>query len=82
MAFNISTNPKTATSWDTITSPQAYAYKPSASVAINNENINEKNNKAKKKAPVILGTVLSMSLIASSLMPAFLFTDYEGRVYI
>lgn len=40
---------------------------------------NRKNNKAKKKAPVILGTVLSMSLIASSLMPAFLFTDYEGR---
>lgn len=48
MTFNISTNPKTVTNWDTINSPQAYAYKPSASVAINNEQIKEKNNEPKK----------------------------------
>ena len=40
---------------------------------------NRKNTKAKKKVPVVLGAILSMSLIASSVMPAFLFTDYEGR---
>lgn len=40
---------------------------------------NRKSTKAKKKAPVVLGAFLSTSLIASSLIPAFLFTDYEGR---
>lgn len=40
---------------------------------------NRKSAIAKKKAPVVLGAFLSTSLIASSLIPAFLFTDYEGR---
>ena len=41
--------------------------------------INRNNTKVKKKIPVVLGSILSMSLIASSMIPAFLFTDYEGR---
>lgn len=40
---------------------------------------NRKNAKSKKKAPIVLGALLSVSLIASSLLPAFLFTDYAGR---
>ena len=41
--------------------------------------VNRNNSKMKKKAPVVLGALLSMSLIASSTIPAFLFTDYSGR---
>ena len=41
--------------------------------------VNRKNAKSKKKASIVLGALLSMSLIASSLIPAFLFTDYAGR---
>ena len=40
---------------------------------------NRKNLKTKKKVAIIMGALLSVSLIASSLLPAFLFTDYEGR---
>lgn len=40
---------------------------------------NRKNPKTKKKVSIVLGALLSVSLIASSLLPAFLFTDYEGR---
>ena len=41
---------------------------------------NHKNTKTKKKAAIVLGTLLSISLIGTSILPAFLFTDYEGRV--
>lgn len=72
MAFNISTNPKTVTSWDTINSPQAYAYKPSASVAINNENnninnINENNNTKPKKSNKTLITIAGIAVVATGL---------------
>ena len=40
---------------------------------------NRKNDKIKKKTPIVLGALLSIMLIASSLLPAFLFTDYAGR---
>ena len=39
---------------------------------------NRKSNKTKKKVPVVLGALLSISLITSSMLPAFLFTDYQG----
>ena len=39
---------------------------------------NRKSNKTKKKVPVVLGALLSISLITSSILPAFLFTDYQG----
>lgn len=41
--------------------------------------VNRNNSKTKKKVPVVLGAILSMSLIATSTIPAFLFTDYSGR---
>ncbi len=39
---------------------------------------NRRNSKPKKKAPVVLGALLGVFLILSSMLPAFLFTDYEG----
>ena len=41
--------------------------------------VNRNNAKVKKKVPVVLGALLSINLIASSMIPAFLFTDYAGR---
>ena len=41
--------------------------------------INRNNTKVKKKVTIVLGAVLSVGLIASSMVPAFLFTDYAGR---
>ena len=40
---------------------------------------NSKNEKPKKKAAIITGAVLSILLLAGSLIPAFIFTDYQGR---
>ena len=40
---------------------------------------NRKSSKTKKKAAIIFGGLLGAVLIASSSLPAFLFTDYEGR---
>lgn len=40
---------------------------------------NRNNSKMKKKVPVVLGALLSMILIISSTVPAFLFNDYTGR---
>ena len=41
--------------------------------------INRKNAKTKKKAAIVLGGLSGAVLIATSTIPAFLFTDYEGR---
>ena len=40
---------------------------------------NRKSTKTKKKAAIVFGGLLGAVLIASSSLPAFLFTDYEGR---
>lgn len=39
---------------------------------------NHKSSKTKKKAPIVLGALFGSVLIASSMIPAFIFTDYEG----
>ena len=41
--------------------------------------INRHNEKEKKKAAMVSGTLLSIFLICTSIVPAFLFTDYKGR---
>ena len=41
--------------------------------------INRKSAKTKKKAAIVLGGLFGAMLIAVSTIPAFLFTDYEGR---
>ena len=41
--------------------------------------INRKNAKTKKKPAIVLGGLFGAMLIAASTIPAFLFTDYEGR---
>ena len=41
--------------------------------------VNRSSTKAKGRVPVVLGAILSVSLISSSLVPAFLFADYNGR---
>ncbi len=41
--------------------------------------INRKNEKIKKRVTIILSAVLSLFIIVFSLIPAFIFTDYEGR---
>ena len=41
--------------------------------------INRKSIKTKKKAAIVFGGLMGAVLIASSTLPAFLFTDYEGR---
>lgn len=57
MAFNISTNPMTVASWDTINSQQAYRYKPTAASnmrdAYYNVGYEKKESKAKKAAKFI-----------------------------
>lgn len=40
--------------------------------------INRKNLKPKKKVSAVFGAILGIILILSSMIPAFLFTDYEG----
>ncbi|MCR5328073.1 MAG: hypothetical protein K6E12_04335 [Saccharofermentans sp.] len=39
---------------------------------------NRKNTRLKKKVTVVLGALLSIAILSSSMLPAFLFTDYEG----
>ncbi|MBR4759457.1 MAG: hypothetical protein IK078_04835, partial [Lachnospiraceae bacterium] len=39
---------------------------------------NRKNDKDKKKVPIVLSALLSICMIATSLFPAFLFYDYQG----
>lgn len=39
---------------------------------------NRRNSKPKKKAPIVFGAILGIFLILSSMIPAFLFTDYAG----
>ena len=39
---------------------------------------NRKSSKTKKKAPIVLGALFGSVLIASSMLPAFIFADYEG----
>ena len=39
---------------------------------------NRKNTRLKKKVTVVLGALLSIVILSSSMLPAFLFTDYEG----
>ena len=41
--------------------------------------INRKSIKTKRKPAIVLGGLFGAALIASSGLPAFLFTDYEGR---
>ena len=41
--------------------------------------INRKSAKTKKKSAIVLGGLFGALLIATSAIPAFLFTDYEGR---
>ena len=41
--------------------------------------INRKSSKTKKKSAIVLGGLFGALLIATSAIPAFLFTDYEGR---
>ena len=41
--------------------------------------INRKSAKTKKKAAIVIGGLFGAMLIAVSTIPAFLFTDYEGR---
>ena len=41
--------------------------------------INRKNTKSKKKSAIVFGGLSGAMLIAVSTIPAFLFTDYEGR---
>ena len=41
--------------------------------------INRKSDKAKKKSAIVLGGLFGALLIATSTIPAFLFTDYAGR---
>ncbi len=41
--------------------------------------INRRSSKSKKKAAIVFGGLMGAALIASSALPAFLFTDYEGR---
>ncbi|MBQ3967827.1 MAG: hypothetical protein II688_03985, partial [Lachnospiraceae bacterium] len=40
---------------------------------------NRKNSGTKKKLPIILSSVLSVMILASALIPAFVFADYKGR---
>lgn len=39
---------------------------------------NRKSSKTKKKVPIVLGALFGSVLIASSMLPAFIFADYEG----
>ncbi|MBP5623466.1 MAG: hypothetical protein J6X36_01200 [Lachnospiraceae bacterium] len=41
--------------------------------------LNRKNSGTKKKLPIILSSVLSVMILASALIPAFVFADYKGR---
>ena len=40
--------------------------------------VNRRNSKPKKKVSAVFGAILGIFLILSSMLPAFLFTDYEG----
>ena len=67
MAFNISTNPKTVASWDTINSPQAYTYKPAAAAYVRDSYyIQPKESGTKKFAKA----VLTLAVIAAALAGA------------
>ena len=68
MAFNISTNPKIATNWDTITAPQAYAYKPSASTTLDtNNNDQTKKNQTSKKTNNTVKIIAGVAVVATAL---------------
>ena len=41
--------------------------------------IQRKNEKAKKKVMIVLSAVLSVLLISTNMIPAFVFADYKGR---
>ena len=41
--------------------------------------LNRSNSGTKKKLPIILSSVLSVMILASALIPAFVFADYKGR---
>jgi dienelactone hydrolase len=41
--------------------------------------INRKNEKIKKKVPIVFSAVLSGIIIMASMVPAFVFSDYQGR---
>ena len=41
--------------------------------------INRKNEKIKKKVPIVFSALLSGIVIMVSMVPAFVFTDYQGR---
>ncbi len=41
--------------------------------------INRKNEAAKKKAAIVLSGIFSVMIILVSMVPAFVFTDYQGR---
>lgn len=67
MTFNISTNPMTVASWDTINSQQAYRYKPVAATNLNDmhnlKHPTEKSSKLKTTAKIV-GT---LAVIAGAL---------------
>lgn len=67
MTFNISTNPMTVASWDTINSQQAYRYKPVAVTNLNDihnlKHPTEKSSKLKTTAKIV-GT---LAVIAGAL---------------
>lgn len=65
MTFNISTNPKTVASWDTINSPQAYVHKPIAAAYVHDSYyINERKSSKKSK---ILKTIGIVAVAAAAL---------------
>ena len=67
MTFNISTNPKTVASWDTISAPQAYSYKPAAAAYVRDSYYVQQPESGTKK---LAKAVLSVAVIAAALAGA------------
>lgn len=67
MTFNISTNPKTVASWDTINSPQAYSYKPAAAAYVRDSYyIQPKESGTKKFAKAVLAVAVIAAALAGA----------------
>ena len=69
MTFNISTNPKTVASWDTISSPQAYAQKPVAAAYVQDSYYIKQPQKSSAFAK-IAKLVLGLAVVAGALAGA------------